>query len=274
MMVGPGLKSEEHPHGWSARHGHTATKVGSYLYVFGGSNDDVVKSRSVMRMSVLPKKDRLRLDGTYQYEWTILPALKGNAPGHRYGHNAALISGRYYTIFGGFVGTKNAASNDVVVLDLGDSEDIGNSCQITTDKEGDVCKWVSPEVGGTEPLARQYAASTVLGKKRKPGKQQACCLRRLRIPQQDLLQRCIRASRFIRRLELAIDRHGRRSNPGASRKDLDDVHPFHRSVHVVSERVRTAFENEKRRRGPCTSYTDGPSDHGKQIRQCYFVSGG
>ena len=61
-------------------------------------------------MKILPDRDRLKLDGKTFFQWTALDALKGAAPLARYGHSAGLLSGRYYTIFGGYVATKSGAS--------------------------------------------------------------------------------------------------------------------------------------------------------------------
>ncbi len=151
---------------WTAREGHTATRVGSYLYVFGGQSDDgIVKNREILRMKILPDRERLKLDGKTFFQWTALDALKGAAPLARYGHSAGLLSGRYYTIFGGYVATKSGASNDVVAIDLGATDDVGNNCADAATAPGQECEWVKPMPMGTEPLPRQYAASTVIGKK-------------------------------------------------------------------------------------------------------------
>ena len=99
------------------------------------------------------------------FQWTALDALKGAAPLARYGHSAGLLSGRYYTIFGGYVATKSGASNDVVAIDLGATDDVGNNCADAATAPGQECEWVKPMPMGTEPLPRQYAASTVIGKK-------------------------------------------------------------------------------------------------------------
>jgi len=165
QMHGPGMKSELHPHGWSPRQGHTATRVGSYLYVFGGDSDDgLIRGDRIMRMKVLPDQEQFVLNQKLKYTWTILDALKGAAPAARHGHSAAFLSGRYYTLFGGFAGSK--ATNEVFVLDLGAAgEKIGDNCKDTTGVEGDECKWVQPTTTGSEPLPRQYAATAVLGKR-------------------------------------------------------------------------------------------------------------
>ena len=101
------------------------------------------------------------LNQKLRYTWTILDALRGAAPTARHSHSAAFLSGRYYTLFGGFAGNK--ATNGVLVLDLGAAGDkIGDNCKDTTGAEGDECKWVIPATTGTEPLPRQYAATAVL----------------------------------------------------------------------------------------------------------------
>ena len=161
-MTGPGIRDNK----WSPREGHSATRVGSYLYVFGGQNDDgLIKNTQILRMKVLPKRETLKIDGKTIYEWTVLDALKGAAPLARYGHSAGLLSGRYYTIFGGYVGMKSGASNDVLAIDLGATDDVGNNCADAATAPGQECEWVKPMPMGTEPLPRQFAASAILGKK-------------------------------------------------------------------------------------------------------------
>ena len=86
----------------SARKGHTLTKSGSYLYLFGG-----------MGVGNVPLNDAHELD-TNRVSWRTLQTT-GDLPPGRDGHTATAVEDRLY-VFGG--ADSQGKLNDVRVLDL------------------------------------------------------------------------------------------------------------------------------------------------------------
>ena len=160
---------------WDGREGHTATLVGGFIYVFGGVNDETgfEGKNDLLRLSVRPDMT------TGQFAWTIVQRGEGSGvpttPTARKGHVAALLSSRYYVVFGGF-DSDNAHRDDVWVYDHGASGILGNggcSSFVSTDEGdasevvGNTCKWSQPStmakskggLYGDGPFPRQGASA-------------------------------------------------------------------------------------------------------------------
>lgn len=112
------------------RGGHTATLIGSRLFIFGGED---VKRRSLNELWVLDLPTMT---------WTQ-PATAGTTPPGRGAHTAVAFRGRYIMIFGG--GGIAQCHTDVHALDTHTME------------------WWTPEVTGNIPPARAGHAAALLG---------------------------------------------------------------------------------------------------------------
>lgn len=112
------------------RGGHTATLIGSKVYLFGGEDPY-----------------RRALDDLWVLDLTTMiweqPTGQGNSPQPRSSHTAVCHQGRYILIFGG--GSIANCFNDLAVLDT----------QTMT--------WIRPEMIGPVPPVRAGHASAVLG---------------------------------------------------------------------------------------------------------------
>mmetsp|Transcript_3402 Transcript_3402/g.8632 ORF Transcript_3402/g.8632 Transcript_3402/m.8632 type:complete len:629 (+) Transcript_3402:121-2007(+) len=110
--------------------GHTATLIGSSLYVFGGEDS---ARRPVNTLYVLDLESMT---------WSE-PETVGTAPAARSAHVATSYGGRYLVVFGG--GSVAHCFKDLQVLDTEDME------------------WFSPPTEGVSPSARAGHAAAVLG---------------------------------------------------------------------------------------------------------------
>ena len=143
----------------SPRQGHSATVVGDRILVFGGHSDAGLAPNALLAMRVDPDVR------SGKHAWAIVPTA-GGAPGARHGHGAALLAGRYYIVFGGYVGVGGQSQNDVRVLDL--LLKPPPAAAAAKGKRGDapprpVRTWAQPHVGGgPPPSAREDMTATVL----------------------------------------------------------------------------------------------------------------
>lgn len=115
------------------RYGHTASVVGSKIYIFGGN------AGTNMRLN-----DMHILD-TDEMHW-ITPLVGGAAPWERSGHTASVIGGRVF-IFGGFSYAGGEWLNDTHIFNTGS------------------LKWRRATTTGAPPSGRNYHTASVVGKR-------------------------------------------------------------------------------------------------------------
>eukprot|EP00753_Platysulcus_tardus_P007894 PLAT15521.1.p1 GENE.PLAT15521.1~~PLAT15521.1.p1 ORF type:complete len:836 (+),score=438.77 PLAT15521.1:38-2545(+) len=126
--------------GPTAREGHSATLVGTHMYVFGGSSEEGYLND----LYVLKAEPGNHGGGNELIMSWGHPDVTGQLPSAREGHSAITYDGRIY-VFGGY--TERGYSDDLFVLNL------------------DMMAWEKPNVAGTRPKPRE-GHSAVLYKDR------------------------------------------------------------------------------------------------------------
>ena len=122
------------------REGHTASVVGTKIYVFGGTWNDDDENNAVYL-------NDLHILETSSFCWTH-PSTEGAPPVEREGHTACVVRGSRILYFGGT--WVDEEDNSIYLNDL-------------HELDAETHTWSQPEVGGKPPLQREGHTACVVG---------------------------------------------------------------------------------------------------------------